>query len=120
MKHVHKQSGMTFECGELIDRGANATYDMTVITYWPSGYEPPVIVGYYFGEYDPEATDFYIDEWFATSFKNNAWIDVLFDAHDIVDAYRITNEGVLDEATSERVARVLSVLNRTLQRELED
>lgn len=120
MTHVHDATGMKFECGELIEIGTRKTFDMTVITYWPGEYAPPVIVGYYFGEYDREATDYYIDEWFATSFKNNAWIDVLFDAHDIVDAYRITNEEVLDAATSEKVARVLSVLSRTLQRELED
>ena len=65
MKHLHKLTGLTFECGELIEFDTGKTFDMTVITLWdyPECDQPPIIIGYYFGEYDEETTNNYIDEW---------------------------------------------------------
>lgn len=67
MRHTHEASGLVFEIGELVEPGRKKTYDITVITFWPdaeSGAESPVsIVDYYFGDYDKDITDRYIDEW---------------------------------------------------------
>lgn len=117
MKHKHKATGTVFECGELIEIGTNKTYDITVITYWPASGEQPTIIDYYFGEYDPETTDYYIDEWFTKRVRNNSWLDILVDIQDIVDAYRITNDGVLDAIMCEKVDRVLHTLKKTLNLE---
>jgi len=93
MKHVHKSTGLTFECGELIDRSDNSTFDITVITFWYEPAEddddvaPPIIIGYYFGDYDRESTDYYIDQWLKT----------VRDCKDVVDAYWLTNEDLLEE-----------------------
>ena len=67
MKHLHEASGLEFEIGELVEPGRKKTYDIMIITFWPdaeSGAESPVsIVDYYFGDYDKDTTDRYIDEW---------------------------------------------------------
>ena len=67
MKHLHEASGLVFEIGELVEPDHTKTYDITVITFWPdaeSGAASPVsIVDYYFGCYDKNITDHYIDEW---------------------------------------------------------
>lgn len=120
MTHVHKATGMKFECGELIEIGINETFDMTVITLWPSDEEPPIIIGYYFGGYSPETTDYYIDDWLWKRAKHAAWIECLIDIHDIVDAYRITNEDVLEEPMRDKVERTLKVLRKTLEYAFED
>lgn len=93
MKHVHKSTGLIFECGELIDRSDNSTFDITVITFWHEPDEdddyvaPPIIISYYFGDYDRESTDYYIDQWLKT----------VRDCKDVVDAYWLTNEDLLEE-----------------------
>lgn len=67
MKHLHEASGLEFEIGELVEPGRQKTYDIMVITFWPdaeSGAASPVsIVDYYFGDYDKDITDHYINEW---------------------------------------------------------
>lgn len=119
MKHLHKKSGLMFECGELMETsvevvdGVRRTYDMTVITFWGKHAEesdkPPIIVGYYFGDYTVEDTDYYIDRWLQT----------VRDCLSIVDAYWLTNEDVLidDEfdETRSRVQRTLTILNETVE-----
>lgn len=115
MTHLHKATGMKVECGALFEIGTNKTFDMTVITHWSSDEEPPIIIGYYFGNYDPETTDFYIDEWLLKRAKEAAWIDVLVDAYDIVKAYEITNEDVLEEPMKSKVERTINVLDKTLR-----
>lgn len=60
MKHIHNKTGVEYEVGFLSD------FDMCVITKWDveNNYEKgPVIIDYYFGEYDEESTDDYIDEY---------------------------------------------------------
>lgn len=67
MKHIHEKTGQEYEVGRLDDFGG-ATYDMCVITKWPDfesdKVEGPIIIDYYFGEYDKETTDYYIDKYF--------------------------------------------------------
>ena len=60
MIHIHKKTGIEFDVGFCSD------FDMSIITKWPTnpGDAPIEIVDYYFGEYDPEATDHYIDDYF--------------------------------------------------------
>lgn len=93
MKHLHKATGLTFECGELIDRSDNSTFDITVITFWhepaedDDDFAPPILINYYFGEYNPENTDYYIDQWLKSA----------RDCKDVVDAYWLTNKDVLEE-----------------------
>ena len=61
MTHVHKKTGLKFEVGFIKD------FDMTVITLWPKDLMEGDIkfINYYFGEYDKESTDYYIDEYLA-------------------------------------------------------
>ena len=120
MTHLHKTSGAKFECGELIEIGTGKTFDMTVITHWPSDEEPPVIVGYYFGEYTPETTDYYVDEWLTQRAKDEAWLDTLFECREIVEAYLITNDEVLEDAQRDKVLRVLKAISKKMQAAFED
>lgn len=125
MTHLHKASGLTFECGELMEfpvDGTRKTYDITVITSWDrteDGCEPVIIVGFYFGEYDAELTDYYIDKWFQEQAMDNEWLKIVSDCKDVVEAYWVTNEDVLadDEYSDQRskVKRTLTNLNRILE-----
>lgn len=126
MKHLHKSSGLVFECGELIDiredgRNVRRTYDMTVITLWNhdcfnnDDIRPPVIIDYYFGDYDEEKTDYYIDRWFERQSTNNMWRKFITDCASIVDAYYITNEDVLDTRTKTKVQTVRIGLNNLME-----
>ena len=121
MKHLHKASGLEFECGELLDfpvNGIRRTYDMTVITLWKDSeesLEPPVIVDYYFGEYNAEHTDYYIDRWLERQAMDRMWRRFVGDCRDIVAAYQLTNEGCLDEATERKVRTVHDGLNNLLE-----
>lgn len=121
MKHLHKASGLEFECGELVDcpeggplgRRIRHTYDMTVITFWPKDtdedFRAPILISYYFGEYDAEATDRYIDRWLQST----------RDCQSIVEAYWLTNCDVLeyDEFAElrNRVKRTLADINYTME-----
>ena len=63
MKHIHTKTGKSFEVGRLIDFDGK-TFDINVITLWDEENDfelSPVIVGYYFGDYDKEVTDDFID-----------------------------------------------------------
>ena len=63
MKHIHTKTGKSYEVGRLIDFDGK-TFDINVITLWDEENDfelSPVIVGYYFGDYDKEVTDDYID-----------------------------------------------------------
>lgn len=63
MKHIHEKTGNNYEIGRLIDPDGG-TYDINVITKWDeeNDYEQsPVIIDYYFGDYDKKVTDDYID-----------------------------------------------------------
>ena len=73
MKHFHEKTGQYYEVGKLVDfDGCN--YDMCVITKWTElddeddfdMPQPPVLVDYYFGDYDSVTTDYYIDRWLGT------------------------------------------------------
>lgn len=61
MKHVHAKSGLVFEVGRLYDFNGS-TFDMCIITKWNEHCDSaPTIVGYYFGDYNKDVTDEYID-----------------------------------------------------------
>lgn len=63
MKHIHEKTGKSFEVGRLNDFDGK-TYDINVITLWDEENDfelEPVIVGHYFGDYEKEITDIYID-----------------------------------------------------------
>lgn len=74
MKHIHSRTGHEYEVGQLIDFDG-ASYDIIVITKWPDyeadELESPIIVGYYFGEYDKKDTDDYIDRYLETGNVNS-------------------------------------------------
>jgi hypothetical protein len=62
MNHIHKKSNQDYEVGVMKDFDGS-TYDMCIITKWdPNCNESPTLVDYYFGEYDPEFTDYCIDK----------------------------------------------------------
>ena len=61
MNHIHKKSGKTYEVGVMHDFDGS-TYDMCIITKWdPDCNESPTLVNFYFGDYDSDTTDYYID-----------------------------------------------------------
>lgn len=63
MKHFHEKTGKNFEIGRLIDSDGR-TFDINVITKWDEENDfeqSPVIVDYYFGDYEKKVTDDYID-----------------------------------------------------------
>ena len=117
MKHIHKATGLEFECGELTETsvcGNNKTYDMTVITLWHNDEDDltsPDIVGYYFGEYDAATTDHYIDRWFEERAMNDAWRKVVCNCRDIVAAYIAANESRLDDTDKYDARDALNTLN---------
>ena len=66
MKHIHKSTGIKFDVSRLIDFDGR-THDMCVITKWDeeNNFEKdPVIIDYYFGDYNPILTDDLIDEYY--------------------------------------------------------
>jgi len=87
MKHYHKSSRQTFEIGFVEE------FDITIITRWNDAeseakLSPISFVGYYFGEYDKESTDHYIDRWIA---NNNKYVNVLQAAIKYIEAYLVVN-----------------------------
>ena len=65
MRHIHERTGVEYDVSRLIDFDGR-THDMCVITKWDveNDYEHgPVIVDYYFGDYNREDTDYYIDKY---------------------------------------------------------
>ena len=59
MIHIHNKTGIEFDVGFCSD------FDMSIITKWPtnSGDDPVELVDFYFGEYDKESTDRFIDDY---------------------------------------------------------
>ena len=63
MKHIHEKTGKHFEVGRLLDFDGK-TFDINVITKWDEENDfeqSPIIIDYYFGDYDKKTTDDYID-----------------------------------------------------------
>ena len=63
MKHIHDKTGIEYEVGRLNDFDGK-TFDINVITRWDveNDFEQsPIIIDYYFGNYDKKVTDDYID-----------------------------------------------------------
>ena len=66
MTHIHKKSGLEFEVGQVVDQKDGKTYDINVIFQFPD-YDNDdndlevKFSNFYFGDYDPEVTDDYID-----------------------------------------------------------
>lgn len=63
MTHLHEKTGKKFEIGRLIDSDGK-TFDINVIMKWDYEHDfeqSPVIIDYYFGEYNKNDTDYYID-----------------------------------------------------------
>jgi hypothetical protein len=60
MIHIHKNTGIEFDVGFCSD------FDMSIITKFPNepGDEPVILIDYYFGDYDPDTTDKYIDNFY--------------------------------------------------------
>lgn len=64
MEHISK-NGKTYDICSLVEYKGGAFYDIVVILEWG---EPPEIVSFYFGDYDYEVTEEYIEEY---ETKNN-------------------------------------------------
>lgn len=92
MKHIHKSTGLEFEVGKLDD------FDMTVITFWPNEDEDelvsPVIVNYYFGDYDESATDDFIDMYLEKEHHLETAVKVL-------EGVFIENYGTMEESEAQ-------------------
>ena len=59
MIHIHKKTGVEYDVGFCSD------FDMTIITKFPveTSDDPVRLIDYYFGKYDPESTDMFIDNY---------------------------------------------------------
>ena len=65
MKHLNERTGKAFEIGRLVDPDGSA-YDINVIVKFDeeNNFEQsPVVIDYYFGDYDQKDTDYYIDKY---------------------------------------------------------
>lgn len=107
MTHLHKKSGQTFEVGEYHD--GDKTYDIQVISYWKDaetqGVGSPVeIIGYYFGGYSKEDTDFYIDQWIKNREKE---IRVLQRAKEFVNDYYTVDKEYMEPDKVSRMEEML-------------
>lgn len=114
MTHLHKASGNYFEVGEY--RDGEKTYDITIISYWKDPETqavgaPVELVGFYFGDYNPQDTDFYIDQWLDNRASE---ISVLQAASKCIDAYLIINEGVLDAPEVRRLEQAVGECQQLL------
>lgn len=102
MRHIHKKTGYEFVVGKY------DAEDITIISYWRNPEDdvvsPVELVNYYFGDYDAEATDHYIDKWLDNRAKEKR---VLQAANDFMDAYLVTNRDVLEGTTIGRLERSL-------------
>lgn len=112
MTHIHEKSGLEFEVGEYRDVDGGKTYDITIISYWKDAEvegeletSPVELVNYYFGGYDEETTDRFIDRWLANRAKE---ISVLQAARDYMDAYLVTNRDVLTYPTISHLEQALT------------
>lgn len=64
MTHIHEKTGKKFDVGRLIDSDGRS-YDINVILKWDEEHDfeqSPVIVDYYFGDYDKKFTDSCINQ----------------------------------------------------------
>lgn len=107
MTHVHKSTGTKFEVGSYISDSDSSTYDMTIITLWntPDGCSSDLIlVDYYFGGYDPDITDKYIDNWLA---NNREDIDKLQLNEKYLRYYLDTNRDYLEQSAIDEVCKAI-------------
>lgn len=97
MLHLHKKSGIRFEVGCVNDFDGR-THDITIILKDndpESGCAAPYeLIDYYFGGYDHDTTDGYIDRWLST---NNEEIKRLTIARDCLSNFCLINGDVMDE-----------------------
>ena len=97
MLHLHKKSGMKFEVGYINDLDGR-THDITIILKHndpeSDNTAPYELVDYYFGSYDPDTTNTYIDKWLT---KNNGEIGRLTIARDCLNDYCLINGEDMDE-----------------------
>lgn len=108
MTHVHKLTGIEFEVGSYMSGADRKTYDMTIITLWntPDGSASDLIlVDYYFGEYDPDITDKYIDNWLT---NNKEEIDGLLLSEKYLQYYLDTNRDVLELHEIDAVCKAIT------------
>lgn len=96
MKHVHEKTGKNFEVGQLIDFDGK-TFDINVITKWDEENDfeqSPMIIDYYFGDYDKETTNDYIEMFLERQQQLQKAINVL-SAIKLLDSVQI--KGGLDD-----------------------
>lgn len=64
MKHFHTDTNTTYQIGQLYDTDGKS-FDINIITKWDevNDFEQsPVLIDYYFGDLDTDATNYCIDE----------------------------------------------------------
>lgn len=108
MTHVHKLTGIEFEVGSYMSKSDRSTYDMTIISLWntPDGSASELmLVDYYFGDYEPELTDKYIDNWLL---KIKEDTDKLLLSEKYLQYYLETNRDVLDQTDIDEVCKALT------------
>lgn len=93
MKHLHKRTGLTFDVGSIKDTDGVHTYDMTVIMHFNENGNPPIVIGYYFGDYVEAHTDTRIDNWLE---DNDAETNALEACNKLVQDYLMVNGDHMD------------------------
>jgi hypothetical protein len=93
MKHLHQRTGLTFDVGSIKDADGEHTYDMTVIMYFGENSNPPIIIGYYFGDYVEAYTDTYINNWLT---NNDAETRVLEECHKLIHDHMMINRDYME------------------------
>ena len=111
MKHIHNKTGVEYEVGILNDFDGK-TFDMCVITKWDVDKfeESPIIIDYYFGGYDPEITDEYIDQYLEKQEYLKKSVDRLTGLR-LVDHEVMESDDLQDlDTTIEKVTEMISTL----------
>ena len=61
MEHASR-NGKTYEIGEIKEYGGEKTYEMVAIMDFPTDEQPVRFIDFYFGQYDYETTEHYIQK----------------------------------------------------------
>lgn len=109
MKHIYEKTGHEFEIGKLVD-SEGCSYDMSVITKWDFNDDcdqSPVIVDYYFGGYNEQATNYYIEQFLKRQ-------ETLKTALEFLKGKLIVDEDFMDKADVEKLKQTIESLGKMI------
>lgn len=108
MIHVHKRTGIEFDVGYCSD------FDMSIITKWPTvpGDDPIELVDYYFGEYDKQTTDNFIDDYLEKKESLNNGLEFLEGEYLI----NVVDGDYMEKESAEKLKKSIETLKMVLNK----